>query len=329
MPPINVTVPALVRQRAEANSDGAEWLASLPHLMGELAQRWSLTLEEAYAGGTAGLVVAAIQSSADGADKSGRRCVVKIPLRLDMHEVEAVDHAVAVHRIAAGVGCAELLDFEPDVPALLLERLGPNLHDVQPSRSLDEVLDAIAETLLAFWRPVAALGELGESGLMTGADKAQWLASYIEATWRDLGKPMSSATIDLALAYCDERAAAHDSATAVLCHGDAHGWNTLTTGAGECKFVDPEGIVAERAADLAVPMREYNEPLLAGNTAQLVRERAEQLGRRCDVDPVAIWQWGHMERVSTALANLKDFGDDDAAAFIEVAERCANETVGL
>jgi streptomycin 6-kinase len=68
-------------------------------------------------------------------------------------------------------------------------------------------------------------------------------------------------------------------------------------------------------------MREYNEVLLGGDTARLVRERAELLGSWCAVDPEAIWQWGFVERVSTGLLNLRDFDGDGGAAFLEVARR--------
>ena len=69
-------------------------------------------------------------------------------------------------------------------------------------------------------------------------------------------------------------------------------------------------------------MREYNEPLLAGDTRRLVRERAELLAARAEVDPEPVWQWGFIERVSTGLANLRDFEGDAGAAFLEVAARC-------
>ena len=68
-------------------------------------------------------------------------------------------------------------------------------------------------------------------------------------------------------------------------------------------------------------MREYNEPLLVGDTSRLVRERAEQLAAWCDADPEAVWQWGFIERVSTGLLNLRDFDNDGGAAFLEVAAR--------
>ena len=179
------------------------------------------------------------------------------------------------------------------------------------------MFDAIATTLREFWWPV---GE--DVALPSGADKACWLARYITATWNELGRPCGREVVDRALTYCDRRAAAFDPERSVLVHGDAHGWNTVGAGDGTFKFVDPEGLRSEPEHDLAVAMREYNRPLLAGDTARLVRDRAELLASLCDVDPTAVEEWGFIERVSTGLASLRDLASADGLAFLEVAERC-------
>jgi streptomycin 6-kinase len=240
--------------------------------------------------------------------------VLKVAMPLDMDEADAFRRSVLVHQLASGRGCAELFDYDESAPAMLLERLGPNLSELQ--MPLGESLRAIATTLQSFWRSVPA-----ECGLPTGADKAAWLAHYIESTWAELAQPCARGVVDRALQYCNERAAAFDTATAVLVHGDAHGWNTVDAGAGLFKFVDPEGLRSEPAHDLSVPMREYNEPLLAGETKRLVRERAELLATWSNVDPEAVLQWGFIERVSTGLANVRDFGDV-GLTYLEVARRC-------
>ena len=302
-------IPALVRQRAEANGvAGRRWLDELPEMVAALAGRWGLRLGESFRGGTASYVVAAV-------DRLDRPCVLKVGMPTDMDEEGAFARSVRVHRLAGGRGCAELLDSDASVPAMLLERLGSNLDDL--GMDVPEILDTIATTLRAFWRPVAA-----DVGLPTGADQAVWLARYIETSWDELGQPCDRDVIDRALALCEERGAAFDPTKAVLVHGDAHGWNTLDDGRGTFKFVDPEGLRSEPEHDLSVAMREYNRPLLAGDTPRLVRERAELLASRCDVDPQAVWEWGFIERVSTGLANLRNFGDDNGRAFLEVAKRC-------
>jgi streptomycin 6-kinase len=285
---------------------GERWLAELPELVAAVAERWRLQLGQPYRGGTAAYVVAA-------ADGSGRACVLKIAMALNSDEADAFARSLRVHQLARGRGCAELLAHDESVPAMLLERLGPNLEEL--GMPLPRLLDAICATLRSFWRLVG-----DDVGLPTGAEKAAWLARFITTSWDALGRPCDRQVIERAVTYCDDRAAAIDPTRAVLVHGDAHGWNTLTAGSGSFKLVDPEGLRSEPEHDLGVAMREYNEPLLLGDTARLVRERADLLASRCGVDPQKVWEWGFIERVSTGLANLRHFGDA-GKAFLEVATR--------
>jgi len=307
-------VPELVRQRAESHGAlGSAWLDSLFGVVADLAERWGLRLGSAFSGGTAAYVIAATRAD-------GRECVLKVPMLIDDTDRVAFERSVLVHRLAEGRGCAELLAHDDDHHAMLVERLGPNLHDL--GLATDMVLDAIADTLREFWRPVGPV-----VGLPTGAEKAEWLARYIATTWEALDRPVERRVIDLAVDLCELRVGAFDADRSVLVHGDAHGWNTLVGDDGDdrgrCKFVDPEGVISSREHDLAVPMREYNEPLLDGDTARLVRDRAERLAVRCDADPDAVWEWGYIERVSTGLSSLQHFTGDSSRVFLEVARRCA------
>ena len=304
-----LVVPRLVRERAlSGGPDGRRWLSDLPEVLATLADEWELELGAPFAGGTAGYVAAAI-------DASGRACVLKVAMALDAEEHEAFARSVRVHELTAGRGCAELLAHDDARCALLLERLGPNLHDVD--MPLPELLETVADTLRSFWRPVHDAVDLP-----TGAEKAARLARSITTTWDERDRPCDREVIDRALSCCEARAAGLDPSRVVLVHGDAHGWNTVRARCGGHKLVDPEGLRSEPEHDLAVPMREYNLPLLAGDTARLTRERAEMLASRCDADPQKVWEWGYIERVSTGLASLRDFDDDAGAAFLEVARRC-------
>ena len=287
---------------------GRRWLDDLPELVASLADKWGLEIGKAFRGGTAAFVTAAT-------DQSGRACVLKVAMPLETEEDDLFRRSVLVHEIAGGIGCAELFAHNESPPAMLLERLGPNLDDL--GMPLPQMLQTIATTMHSFWRPLAE-----DCGLPTGTDKAIWLADYITTSWDELGRPCDRTVVDRAVEYCDDRAAAFDPSQAVLVHGDAHGWNTLDAGEYVFKFVDPEGLWSERAHDLSVPMREYNDPLLSGNTSRLVRERAELLASWCKLDPEPVWQWGFIERVSTGLANLRDFEGDEGIAFLEVATRC-------
>jgi streptomycin 6-kinase len=304
-----LAVPALVRQRALANGTaGQRWLDDLPDVVRALASRWDLEIGNALSGGTASYVAAVV-------DASGNSCVLKVAMPVGVETISDFERSALVHRLAAGNGCARLLRYDNEAPAMLLERLGRNLDEL--GMPLPELLETVATTLASFWRPIPA-----EIDLPPGTEKAGWLADYITRTWDRLDRPCPRRVIDRAVALCERRAAGFDLAHAVLVHGDAHGWNTLEAGAGTYKFVDPEGLRSEPAHDLSVPMREYNAPLLAGDTPRLVRERAARLASLCDVDPEAVWEWGFIERVSTGLANLGELEDGEGNLFLEVAERC-------
>ena len=301
-------LPDLVRQRAQAAGPAGErWLAELPTVVAELAQRWGLTIGQPFSGGTAACVLAVT-----GPDD--REAVLKVGLPAAVVGVSEFEVAHAAHEHAAGQGCVALLAADRGRRALLLERLGPNLHEA--GLALPEVLATIADTLIDFWRPLPA-----DHPFPSGADKARWLADMIEDQWQRADQPCPRAIIDRAVEYCDRRIVEFDPSDVVLVHGDAHGWNTLRSADGH-KFVDPEGIASSRAHDLAVPMREYHEPLLAGDTPTLLRQRADELAERCGVDADEVWEWGFIERVSTGLLNLRDFDDDSGSGFLEVARRC-------
>jgi streptomycin 6-kinase len=302
-------VPELVRRRALSNgSAGRRWLDELPDAVAHLASEWDLEIGAPFSGGTASYVVATH-------DQEGRECVLKVAMPLDMHEQDAFGRSVIAHQLAGGQGCAELLRHSESPPAMLIERLGQNLD--QLDMPVGSLLETIAATLRSFWRPVGP-----DVGLPTARDQAAWLAVYIESSWNELGRPCERVVVDRALEFCATRSDAFDETRAVLVHGDAHGWNTLEAGGGHFKFVDPEGLRSDREHDLAIPMREYNEPLLEGDTKQLVSERAKLLAGLCDADPRAVWEWGFVERVSTGLANLKEFTGGEGIAFLEVARRC-------
>jgi streptomycin 6-kinase len=285
-------LPAAVR--AKARDAGAErWLGELPALIEGISREWGLTLGAAYGGGTEAYVVEATRSD-------GTPAVLKVvvPRRgLAAYEIMVLE-------AARGVGCARLLAADAARGALLLERLGPSMSELglpQPRR-----LEILCDLAAAVWRPT-------DLDLPSGARKAAWLAESIERRWLELDRPCAAATMRHAVAAARSRAAAHDPDRAVLVHGDVHQWNALQAGDG-FKLVDPDGLIAEPEYDLGVLMREDPAELIAGDPW----ERARLLAARTGTDPVAIWEWGVAERVSTGLLStaidLQPFGREMLAA---------------
>lgn len=272
----------MVRNKALA-AGAAQWICDLPELAADLEREWSIAIGPPYDDATEAFVAGATLS--DGT-----------PAVLKLHIPRPGDHAgreITVLRMARGQGCARLLRADAARGALLLERLGPSLHQLKlPIARRHEILCSAAAEI---WRPA------GGCGLPTGAQKGRQLADSIPAAWEELGRPCSERAIGYALACAAKRIAAHDDERAVLVHGDVHQWNALQAGRG-FKLVDPDGLLAEAEYDMGILMREDPVELLQGDDPH---QRAHWLAARCNLDATAIWQWGVLERVATGLLLTK------------------------
>ena len=305
----SLDVPDAVRKKAQAlGPPGRRWLRGLPDLIRNLEREWGLTVGSALHGGSAAYVAAA--TTADG---------TAAVLKLQMPGYDSVAGEIRVLRIADGRGYVRLLRYDEARGALLQERLGPRLS--QMGLPTKRQIEIICATLERAWvqTPEAA-------SFPSGAKKARWLRTFVAETWRALDRPCSEQVIDQALSFGVSRETAFDPERSVLVHGDAHSANTLAplnadaSATAGFKLVDPDGLFAERAYDLAIPMREWSEELLAGDALRLGRERCASLSRLAGEDPEAIWQWGFIERVSTGLFLIQTGSEREGQDCLRVAE---------
>ena len=217
----------------------------------------------------------------------------------------------AVLRLAGGDGCPTLYRFDPNRGALLMERLGRPMYEL--GLPLSRRLELLSATASRIWRPAP------DCGLPTGADKARWLVHFIVTLWEALDHPCSEKAVDGALACACRREEAHRDERAVLVHGDVHQLNALQCG-DSFKLVDPDGLLAEAEYDLGVLMRGDPVELMAGNPA----DRAISLAARTGLDPIATWEWGVVERLSTGLLcsriDMQPFGRDTLRAVEAVVD---------
>ncbi|MGZ4770236.1 MAG: aminoglycoside phosphotransferase family protein [Ilumatobacteraceae bacterium] len=276
-----IEVPATVRNKAIA-AGSATWLDELPFSIERFEREWKLAVGRPFRDATEAFV-------AEATLHDGSRAVLKL---IVPRAGDAAKNEIAVLRLADGHGCAELLRSDESCGALLLERLGPSLHDL--GLPLHERLEILTSAAARVWRPAA------DAGLPSGADKGRWLIDFITTAWEELDHPCTQRAVDHALACAARRIEAHDDERAVLVHGDVHEWNALQANDGY-KLVDPDGLLAEAEYDLGVLMREDPVDLLRGDPF----ERARWLARRSGLDPTAIWEWGVVERVSTGLLCAK------------------------
>ena len=296
--PGRIDIPTVVRTKATI-SGADRWLRELPELIAAFEHEWDLTVGRPFDDATEAYVAEATRGD-------GTPAVLKLVVP---HPEARVADEMTVLELARGDGCVRLLRHDRGRGAMLLERLGPSLHDLDlPIGRRHELMCAAAEQL---WRPAP------DCGLRTGAEKGRWLIDFILRLWDEVDRPCQERTIAHAVACAERRIAAHDDERAVLVHGDVHQWNVLQAGDG-FKLVDPDGLLAEPEYDLGIIMREDPVELLAGDP----HDRSRWLARRCRLDEAAVWEWGVVERVSTGLLCVQD-AMPVGAAMLATADRVA------
>ena len=274
---VMINIPPSLRKARTVAGEGG-WLDSLPALLGEMASEWSLAIGRSCDGfGMNALVV-------EATTPDGTAAVLKLAPPSDAEKVVV---EATVLRLADGDGCVRLLDADTGRRALLLERLGPSMYDLDvPRRERHELLlDAVKQ----MWRPVERSVDL-----QSGSERARWTIERLEHVWEQSHRACSEPVLADAIACAERRAAAHDDTRAVLCHGDLHELNALQAEDGTFKLIDPEGVMAEPEYDLGVLMR--NAP-----GEDELHERADWLTATTGCDRTAIWEWGTAERVLSGL----------------------------
>ena len=259
---VPLQIPQKVRRRAELlGKAGHIWLADLPQHIAEIERRWAIEIGQPFRNGTEAFV-------AEARTAEGQDAVLKVVIP----GIDPAHQEIRTLRAAMGRGYANLIRADDEENIMLLEKLGPQLQELGlPS---DRQIEIICATLHKAWMPLP-----DGPAFATAAEKAVELAQIIESGWRALGRPCSERTIDLALSCAERRRRAYDPAQSVLVHGDAHQWNVLrapdTT--DEFKFIDPDGVFAEHAFDLGIPMREWGSVLPDGDLLLLGRHRCRLL----------------------------------------------------
>lgn len=216
-------------------SDGARWLARLPTLLTEIANRWELILGPPFE--LSYNYVIPVQRT-DGTPAVLKLGVVRPEL---LNEIDALRHF-------AGRGACRLLAADETVGALLLEHLHPGQTLVAFAEADDEAATrAAAHVMARLWAPPPP-----NHRYRSVADLARSLAD-LRPHYGGTTGPFSAALIERAESLFAELLAAQEAP--VVLHGDLHHLNILAAGPDEWRAIDPQGLIGEPAYEIGALMR--------------------------------------------------------------------------
>src|SRR5215212_9669766 len=188
-------------------ADGSAWLKRLPALIADCEQRWSLTIQPPFANLSYNYVAPAVRDD-------GTAVVVKLGVPNPEQQTE-----IAALRLYDGRGIVQLLDADPALGVLLLERLTPG----RPLAHMadDEQATAIAaQVMRQLWRPVPPEHSF--------PSVARWAAGLkrLRARFDGGTGPLPAALVVQAESLFAELLGS--MAAPVLLHGDLHHENILS-----------------------------------------------------------------------------------------------------
>jgi streptomycin 6-kinase len=268
---------------------GRRWLNDLPEIVGEIAEKWALVVENPFPNLSYNYVAPCI-SRADG---SG--VVLKIGLPEENDSV--IFGEAEFLKITGGSGAVKLLQFDADYRALLLERLLPGENLVKLAETDDEqaTTDAI-RVLNKICRPPPA-----DHAFPT---LDEWVGSFLRAgkTNFDFARVKKAQRIFERLIGSSRQS---------LLHGDLHHQNILSAQRGQFLAIDPKGIVGDIGFEISVFLNNPRGWILSvPDRRKMLCRRVEQFAEAFTIEPRDLRDWAFAEAVLSAWWTIEDGGSD-------------------
>ena len=275
---------------------GRAWLARLPQIIANCAQRWDLVLGGPFGNLSYNFVMVA--STRAGLPRVVKACT---PTGEFAQEAEAL-------RLFAGRGMAQLMADDPADEVLLLERLLPG----KPLRDLPDVTQSTAiaaGVMRQLWRPVPP-----DHHFPTVAAWSVGLTRLRQHYDGGTG-PFPAALVEKAeILYAELSASA---APAVLLHGDLHHENILAAQRAPWLAIDPKGLVGEPAYEVGAWLRNPKPYFLHRPNPHLILARqVDQLAEELGLDRTRILCWGLYQAVLSAWWDVEDHGQPSDTSLI-------------
>lgn len=269
----------------EHNQEDPAWLDALPNLLQQLARRWALRIAPPFPEIAFNYVAPAWRAS-------GEPCVIKVSRHLEETRSE-----IGALSVWDGRGAVRVLEADPEVGALLIERVEPGETLVKVADADDEAATRVAARLLQkLWLPVPEPTDL--------RPLSRWCEAFdrnrAALSRGDRGFPAPLFQRADALRR-DLLASTRD---AVVLHGDLHHHNVLRSHREPWLAIDPKGLYGDRYFDICQFLRNPR-PV----SAEMNRRRLGILTDDLGLDRARAAAWCFVHAVLDACWDFEDGND--------------------
>ncbi|MCT2593452.1 aminoglycoside phosphotransferase family protein [Streptomyces sp. N2-109] len=336
-----------------AHDSGRTWLAELPRLIRESAERWDLRLGEPYHGGSCSWVAPVLRRNSAG-QPAGAPAVLK----LTWPHPEADAEAAALRRWA-GRGAVRVYEDDPQRYALLLERCDPGTElGAAHGIPADERLTAAAGVLRELWDgavavdvPGAAPPEPEPSGPQPAPQPGAELTGLarlgltrpqpdrmtgITAAWADLAEERAARSwpdgIDTGLFALGARLLRELPKTAtrdVLLHGDLNPGNLLAARRRPWLAIDAKPMTGDPAFDPWPLIEQVDDPFAKPDPHTVLTRRTALVSEILGEDPWRVRAWAVARHVEYLLWSVVEDEDLTRSVGLMAQTRILADVAGL
>jgi len=284
----------LVRRNLAVREDGPSWVAALPGLVDRLREKWGIAeLGRRYRGGSHSLTAAVTLAD-------GMPAVIKVPMVDPENRLEA-----EALRLYAGVGAVELLGYDPESGAMLLEEARPGrLLEDHPDRL--EAIDIGCALLRRVRRPAPQ----GHRFTLVTDAAAAWSHSLgnrapgLHGEARGLAEEAAAAALELSRA----------SGPLTLVNRDAHFGNILAAQREPWLLIDPKPLAGDPAFDAGYLL----DWLIADDpTPTNADATARQVASALEARHEHVLAWGLVRAMDNLICALD--GGDATESYLQTA----------
>ena len=267
---------------------GRTWLESLPELQKDIIERWSLSEIQPIQDLSYNYLVFAVTPEN-----------ASVVLKLGVPHPELVTEIQSLHAFN-GNGTVRILEADPSLGALLLERILPG--ETLLSIEDDQETTRIATQLMKKYRMPAPPG----LEFPTAADWCQGFKRYLDI-YSDTG-PISFNLINMASHL--SRELLQSSQEQFLLHGDLHHMNILSGENKNWVAIDPKGVIGEPAFEVgALLLNPVPDLIHWPDLKKIQKQRLMILAEELNIAQERLTAWSYVRAVLSAIWSVEDGGD--------------------